>query len=327
MNRRGFIALVGGVTAWSCCALAQQPIVKVWRIGFLAARLGPIFSGLYAAFVQGMRELGHEEHKDYVTEIRSAEGQYERFPELAKDLVEQRVDVLVTGVSAAIPSLQRATKTIPVVMVYSTDPVNNGFVASLAHPGGNITGLASSVDDTAPKQLELLATFLPKASLIGVLGNPSGPTYGTILKSVRASAGKLGLSVRAVAARNPEEINDAFVTFRKENVRAVIVASDAEFSIQRRQIAELSIRHHLPSIFSQREYPAAGGLMSYGENVSDFFHRAAYFVDQIFRGVSPADLPVEQPTQFHLVINRSTADKLEVSIPPKLYIFADEVIE
>jgi putative tryptophan/tyrosine transport system substrate-binding protein len=244
-----------------------------------------------------------------------------------ESLVQQNVDVLLTGVAAAIRSLQQATTTIPIVMVYSTDPVNNGFVANLARPGGNITGLAGSSDDTTPKQVELLRMIVPNTSRIGVLGNPASPTYTAVLKSAQANAEKAAYSVIPLEARTPEEIENALATLGRENVRAVLVAGDAVFFGQQRRIAELANQNHLACIFAQREYAVAGGLMSYGENLSDFFHRAAFFVDKIFKGANPADLPVEQPTQFHLVINRKTADALGLTIPPQLFIFADEVIE
>ena len=328
MRRREFITLIGGAAAtWPFAASAQQREGKLRHVGFLSGVSDPVFAGTYAEFVHGMRELGYEEHKDFVTKLRTAEGHYERLPDLARELVEQKVDILLTGLAAAIRYLQRATTTIPIVMVYSTDPVKNGFVASLAHPGGNITGLAGSSDDTAPKQLELLATFVPRGSRIAVLGNPASPNYTGVLKGAQASAEKSGLSVLPTEALSPEEIADAFATLDKEGARGVMVAGDAIFFDQRHQIAGLALRYHLPSIFAQREFVVDGGLMSYGENLSDFFRRSAFFVDKIFKGVNPADLPVEQPTAFHLVINRKTADALGVTIPPQLYIFADEVIE
>jgi putative tryptophan/tyrosine transport system substrate-binding protein len=325
MKRREFVALVGVAAAsWPLAARAQQGS-KLRRVGFLAA-VNPE-PALYAGFIQGMRELGHEEHRDFIMELRNAEGHYERFPELARELVEQKVDVLLTGVAAAIRYLQQATTTVPIVMVYSTDPVKNGFVASLSHPGGNITGLAGSSDDTTPKQLELLRTFVPKASRIGIFGNPASPNFAGVLNSARASAEKGNFSVLGIEARDADEITKAFALLDKEGVAALVVATDAVFFSQRGQIAQLAIRNRLPSIFSQREYAAAGGLMSYGENLSDFFRRAAFFVDKIFKGVNASDLPVEQPTRFHLTINRNTADALGLTIPSQLYIFADEVVE
>jgi len=207
------------------------------------------------------------------------------------------------------------------------DPVGNGYVASLARPGGNITGLSGSSDDTSPKQLELVATVVPNVSRIGLLGNPATPTYTAVRKGAENVAQKAGLSLVTIEARDPQEIENAFAAFGKERVQAFIAAGDAVFFTQRRQIAELALRHHLPSIFSQREYAEVGGLMSYGESLSDFYRRAPSFVDKIFKGAKPGDLPIEQPTRFNLVINRKTADALGLTIPPHFYIFADEVIE
>ena len=327
MKRRKFIALLGGtVAAWPLAARGQQT-GKVWRIGFLSAVARSAASASYASFVQGMRDLGYVEGKDFVIEWRSVEGKYERFPEIAAELVRLKVDVFVTGVTAALPALQRATTTIPIVMAYSTDPVGNGLAASLVHPGGNITGLAGSSDDSSPKQLELLATIVPNVSRIGLLGNPDTETYSSVLNNAQAAAQKVGLSLVPIEARNPPDIEDAFATFAKERVPAVMVAVDAVFFGQRWRIAELALANHLATMFALREYAEAGGLMSYGENIADFFRRAASFVDKIFKGAKPGDLPIEQPTKFNLVIKRKTADALGVTIPPQLYIFADEVIE
>jgi putative ABC transport system substrate-binding protein len=312
--------------AWPLAARAQQA-GKVWRIGFLSAVSRESSFRSYAALRQGMRELGYVEGKDFVIEWRSVEGKYERFPEIVGELVRLKFDVIVTGVTAALPPLQRATSTIPIVMAYSTDPVGNGLVASLVHPGGNITGLAGSSDDSSPKQLELLTTVVPNVSRVGLLGNPDTETYSSVLKSARDAAQKVGLLVMPIEARNPQEIEIAFGALSKERVLAVMVASDAIFFGQRRRIAELALDNRLPTMFSLREYAEAGGLMSYGENIADFFHHAAFYVDKIFKGAKPGDLPIEQPTRFNLVINRKTADALGLTIPPQLYIFADEVIE
>jgi len=328
IGRRKFVAtLLGGAAATlQLAARAQQP-GKTWRIGFLLSAPRSPTPGFYAAFVQGMRELGYVEGKDFIIEWRSVEGRYERFPELAAELVRLKVDVFVTGVTAALPALKQATSTIPIVMAYSTDPVGNGLVASLVHPGGNITGLTGSSDDSSPKQLELLATIVPNVSRIGLLGNPDTETYTSVLNNAQAAAQKVGLSLVPIAARNPREIEEAFAAFAQERVQAVMVAVDAVFFGQRQRIAELALANRLATIFALREYAEVGGLMSYGENVADFFRRAASFVDKIFKGAKPGDLPIEQPTKFHLVINRKTADGLGLTIPPQLYIFADEVIE
>jgi putative ABC transport system substrate-binding protein len=327
VKRREFITLLGGAAAaWPLAAGAQQA-GKVWRIGYVAGVSRSAASGSYAAFVQGMRELGYVEGKNFVIEWRSVEGRYERFPEIAAELMRLKVDIFVTGVTAALPALQRTTTTIPIVMAYSTDPVGNGLVASLVHPGGNITGLAGSSDDSSPKQLELLTTIVPNVSRIGLLGNPDTETYSSVLNNAQDAARKVGLSLVPIEARNSREIEDAFAAFAKERVPAVMVAVDAVFFGQRWRIAELALANRLATMFALREYAEAGGLMSYGENVADFFRRSASFVDKIFKGANPGDLPVEQPTKFNLVINRKTADALGVTIPPQLYIFADEVIE
>ena len=326
MKRRQFITLLGGsAAAWPLAARAQQ--AKVWRIGFLSAISRENFARNYAAFALAMRELGYVEGKDFVIEWRSVEGNYERFPELADELARLKVDVIVTGVTAALPALKRATTTIPIVMAYSIDPVGIGLVASLARPGGNITGLASSSDDSSPKQLELLAAVVPNASRIGLLGNPNSPTYSSVLRAAQSAAKKSGFSLLPMEARSSQEIEDAFVALARERVPAVMFAGDAVFFQQQHRIAELALANRLATMFSQREYAVAGGLMSYGENVADFFGRAPSFVDKIFKGAKPGDLPIEQPTKFNLVINRKTADALGVTIPPQLYIFADEVIQ
>jgi putative ABC transport system substrate-binding protein len=327
MIRRQFNTLLGGAAAWPLAARAQQPAGKVWRIGSLSTVTRSMYSPLYAGFQQGMRELGYIEGKDFITEWRSAEGRYERFPELAAELVRLKVDIIVTASQPAIRPLQQVTKTIPIVMIFSTDPVANGFVASLAHPGGNTTGLAGSSDDSAPKQLELLAMVVPNVSRIGLLGNSAGPTYSIVLKRATNAAQKVGISIVPMEASNPQQIDDAFTAFANERVQAVLVAGDPFFFGQKQQLAELALKNHLPSMFHLRDYTEAGGLMSYGEALSDFFRRAATFVDKIFKGAKPGDLPVEQPTKFKLVINRKTAEALGVTIPPQLYIFADEVIE
>jgi len=327
MRRRDFITLMGGaVAAWPHATRAQQT-AKVWRVGFLSGASRPAVVGLYDAFVQGMRELGYVEGKDYLIEWRSAEGRYERVPEIAAEFVRLKVDVIVTALSAALPVLQREVKTIPIVMAQSADPVGNGFVASLARPGGNITGLTGSSDDTAPKQLELLATIVPNMSRVGLLGNPGSTVYSSVRKSVGDAARNASIPVIPIEIRNPPDIEQGFAALARERVPAVIGVADAVLFGQRQRIAELALANRLATMFSQREYAEAGGLMSYGENLADFFRRSAAYVDKIFKGARPGELPIEQPARFNLVINRRTADALGIAIPPQLYIFADEVIE
>jgi putative ABC transport system substrate-binding protein len=326
MQRREFITLLGGAAAWPLAARAQQ-LGKVWRIGFL---FGPAYQrnpAQYAGFVQGMHELGYVEGKDFVSELRFAEGQYERFPDLAAELVQLKVDILFSGLSPAVRALQQATRTIPIVFASVTDPVGQGFVASLAHPGGNLTGLSGSFDDTSPKRLELLAAFVPNPTRFGMLANPDNLASSRVLKNAQDAARKAGVALVLMEARNAEDIENAFVAFARERVQAVMVEADGFFFGQRQRIAQLALARRLPSICPQLEYAEAGVLMSYGESLSEFYRRGAAFVDKIIKGAKPADLPVEQPTRFHLVINRKTADALGLTIPPALYIFADEVIE
>jgi putative ABC transport system substrate-binding protein len=327
MQRRQFMTLFGcAATAWPFAAYAQQR-GKVRHIGLFSGASRSNVSGLYDGFVEGMREHGYVEGRDYVIEWRSAEENYERIPEIAAELLRLNVDVIVTALGAALPILKRTITTIPIVMAYSTDPVGNGLVASLAHPGGNITGPAGSSDDSSPKQLELLAAVVPNISRIGLLGNPANVNYPPLQKKAQDAARKAGLSLMLIEARNPDEIERAFAAFAKDGVPATIVAGDALYFGERKRIAEAALAHRVATMFPQREYAVAGGLMSYGENLADFLRRSASYVDKIFNGAKPDDLPIEQPTKFNLVINRKTADALGVTIPSQLYIFADEVID
>jgi putative tryptophan/tyrosine transport system substrate-binding protein len=274
MRRRAFLTLLGGAAAWPLAARAQQA-GKVWRIGFLAGGQRAAVSHILAGFPQGMRELGYDEGKDFTIEWRFAEGNLERIPGFATEFVRMKVDVIVVATAAAVRAVQQATNTIPIVMCYSTDPVGNGFVASLARPDGNTTGLASSTDDTAPKQVELLATIAPAVTHIGMLGKPGNPNHASVLNLAQAAARTAGLVIVPVEANTPEEIENAFAALAKERVGAIIGATDSLFVSQRRRIAELSLHGRLPSMFGQREFVEAGGVMSYGESIKEFNRRAA----------------------------------------------------
>jgi ABC-type uncharacterized transport system substrate-binding protein len=325
MRRREFMTLLSGAM-WPVVVRAQQP-GKVWRVGFLSGASRSAASGLYDAFRQGMSEHGYVDGKDYAIEWRSAEAGGERIQEIAAEFAQLKVDVVVTAMGTALQTLKRTIPTIPIVMASSTDPVGNGLVDSLAKPGGNMTGLAASFDDTSPKQLELLAAVVPNISRMGLLGNPDNANYSPFLKGAQDAARKAGFPLMPFEAREPGEIELAFAAFAKDGVQATIVVGDAVFFGHRQRIAELALAHRLATMSPQREYVVAGGLMSYGENLADFFRRSASYVDKIFKGASASDLPIEQPTKFNLVINRKTADALGVTIPAQLYIFADEVIE
>src|SRR5262245_10820882 len=329
LGRREVITLIGGVAASSLLrpmAARALPAERMRRIGFLgggAALQQPIYDG----FLHGMRDLGYREGKDIVIEWRLADGRYERFAALAAEMVRLKVEVIVLSTTAALRPTQQATSAIPIVMGYSTDPVDNGFVASLARPGGNVTGLASSLDDIVPKQVELLASAVPHLSRIGLLTNPRNPSHAPVLRSAQAATRQASLALVVVEAQTPGDIAALPATLPKERVDAVIAIADAFLMSQRRQLAELMLQARLPALFASREYAREGGLMSYGESLFDFYKRSANYVDKILKGAKPADLPIEQPTLFKLVINRKTADAIGVTIPPQLYIFADEVIE
>lgn len=328
MDRRSFIGSVAsGFLALPLGVFAQQQ-GQIWRIGFLGARSRSTASNpdaLYDAFIQGMRDLGYIEGKNLVIEWRFADAKYERLPALAAELVQLKVEVIVTHSTPASQALQRATSTIPIVIASADDPVGAGLVKSLAHPGGNITGLSDLSGDLGPKQFEMLRTVVSELSQVAVLVNPASHT--SILKEIETAAQNIGVKILPVEARTPREIDNAFSMMAREKAGAVIVVVDAAFIQQRRQIAELAAKDRLPSISSFREYVEAGGLMSYGANITERYRRAATYVDQILKGAKPGDLPVEQPTTFELVINQKTAKALGITIPQSLLINADKVIE
>jgi putative ABC transport system substrate-binding protein len=292
----------------------------VRQIAFLSGLTRPasIESSTVGGFLEGMRKLGYVEGKDFVITWRFAGGMYEHFAEFAAELVQSNVDVFVLGTPVAVRPVMSATRTIPIVMGFSTDPVGNGFVASLARPGGNVTGLATSQDDTSPKQLELLAMAVPNLSRLGILANPASPNTRPMMNSIEGAAKDLDLVVVPVEARTPAEIETAFSTLSRERVGAFILISDSLFNSHRRLLGELALRQRLPSMFAQREYVEAGGLICYGQSYREFCRRAAIYVGKLFKGARPADLRVEQPARFAVVINLKTAKALEIALPPTL---------
>jgi ABC-type uncharacterized transport system substrate-binding protein len=328
VNRRGFITLLSGAAA-ACPIMSRAQSSKIWRIGFLSGAARPVSleASQWGGFLQGMREHGLVEGKDHVIEWRFAEGRTELFPVLAGELVRARVDLVVVGTTASIRAVQQASSATPIVMAVSTDPVGMGFVESLARPGGNITGLATSADDTTPKQLELLATAVGKLSRVGLLSNPDSPNSAPVVRSALDTAPRAVLEIISVDARLPSDVVAAFTAFDNKRAEAVMVVTDGFIASQRKRITELALERHLPSIFTQREYVEAGGLMSYGESARDFNKRAAGYVVKIMRGAKPADLPIQQSTKFELIINLKTAKALGLALPDKLLAIADEVIE
>jgi ABC-type uncharacterized transport system substrate-binding protein len=328
MNRRTFIGTIaGGLFASPLGCFAQRP-VKVWRIGFLAAASQQDFTdGRLDALLGGMRELGYVEGKNLVIEARYGDGNYDRLPALAAELVWLKVDVIVAVPSPAIRAAQHATTTIPIVFPSTGDPVGSGFVASLAHPGGNITGLSNTNLDISAKTLELLMIMAPRMSRIAILANPGSSTAPAMVKNIDAAARKLRVQAVSINASSPDEIESAFATMRRQRADAVVIAGDAFLTMQAGQIAELAIKDRVLSITQSPRYAKAGGLMSYGQSTTEVYRRAAAYVDRIFKGANPGDLAVEQPTKFELVINLKTAKALGLTIPQSLILRADEVIQ
>jgi putative ABC transport system substrate-binding protein len=326
-NRRKLLIALGAIALTAPLASFAQQKGKVWRVGFLfpSSRQSMQDGGRDQLFLQALRELGYVEGKNLLIEWRFADGNAERLPALAMELVALKVDVLVTSASPATSAAQKATATIPIVFANVGNPVAIGFVKNLARPGGNMTGLSNITGELGPKHLEMLLSMAPKVSRMAVLVNSGQVGY---LKTVRTAAPRTTVTTTlGFEARNPEEIEDAFARMTREKVEAVIVGPDALFTQQRRQIAKLAAKHRLPSIALNPLYPAAGGLMSYGQNSSEIYLRLAAYVDKILKGAKPADLPVEQPMRFELVINAKTAKALGLTIPQELRIMADKVIE
>lgn len=329
-TRRSFVIAAGVLMAAPLASLAQAQ-VKVRRIGFLAARSRSTPSNpdiLYDAFVQGMRNLGYIEGRNLAIEWRFADGDYERLPGLAAELVKLKPDVLVSHATPPARALQRATSTIPIVAMSSGDPVASGLVASLGRPGGNITGTSNIVSDLGTKQLELLKSVVPALSHVAVLLNPGTPIYASFLQSLRLAAQQLAVEVLRVDARTSEEIEAGFATMKRERVDALILMADSFLTGQKSSmIADLALKHRLPTVAPFPEDALAGDLMSYGPNLVDIYRRGATYVDKILKGAKPADLPVEEPTKLELVLNLKTAKVLGVRFPQDVLLRANRVIE
>ena len=306
---------------------AAQPLEKVPLVGFLAPRTRADTPGLLA-FLQGLRELGWVEGKNIVIEYRWAEGRSDRLPDLVAELVRLKVDVIFAANTAAAVAAKNATGTIPIVMATGGDPVGLGLVASLARPGGNVTGLSFSVGmDTVGKELELLKETVPKVRRVAFLSNPANPSHGLAISGARVAARSLGVQLQLLEARGPNEFDSAFAAMARERAQALVVALDPFFGFHRARLLDLAAKRRLPAMYGAREYPEAGGLMSYGLDVRDNFLRSATYVDKILKGAKPADLPIEQPTKFELVINLKTAKALGLTIPQVVLLRTDQLIE
>ncbi len=327
MDRREFIGtLAGGIVVAPLAAEAQQA-GKVYRVGMLETRSTTLNAANIDAFRQGMRELGYKEGQNLEIVYRSSDGRDERFSDLAGELVRLKVDLILTRGTPAALAARSASRTIPVVMAASGDPVGSGIIASLAHPGGNVTGLSSGLIEPYAKRVEFLKALLPRLARLAAIFNMGNPSLPPAWRVVETTARALGIEAQLLDIRRPEDLPGAFAAAAKQRAQALIVGLDGVTQGNLRPIAELAAKQRLPSIYVEKAYVNLGGLMAYGASDNDMYHRAATFVDKIFKGAKPADLPVEQPTKFELAINLKTAKALGLTIPRSLLLRADEVIQ
>jgi len=320
------ILFAGALLALAVTVEAQQP-KKVPRIGFLSAASSSAISARVEAFRQGLRELGYADGKNILIEWRFAEGKSDRLPSLAAELVRLKVDVIVAEAPTSTRSAKQATVTIPIVMMFDDDPVGSGFVASLARPGGNITGLSTLSPEISGKQLELLKEIVPKLSRVGVLGDVTRPGIPQALREINIAAAAFRVQVQYLEVRESNDIEIAFRAASKERVDAVLVLGSPVLTSQRKQVIELAVKSRLPAIYARQEPVEDGGLMSYGVSIADLSRRAATYVDEILKGAKPADLAVEQPKNFELIINLKAAKQIGLTIPSNVLARADRVIK
>ena len=324
---RGILCLLATLTllAAPLAAGAQQP-PKIPRVGYLGAYTPSAGAPFLESFRQGLRELGYVEGQNIFIDYRWAEASPDRFPALAAELIHLRVEVIVTS-SSAVAALQQATRTIPIVVATMGDPVGSGFVASLARPGGNITGFSIQSEDYAGKWVELLREAVPKVSRIAVFAVSKTAAHSTMWTEIQAAAKAIKVTPQRQEVAGPDEIEHAFASFTRGRAQGLIVLPHAVTTERRTQIVGLAAKHRLPGMYPYREYVEAGGLMSYGANYSDLHRQAATYVDKILKGAKPADLPVQQPTRFELVLNMKTAKALGIKFPQSVLIRAEQVIE
>jgi putative ABC transport system substrate-binding protein len=328
IHRRSFLTLLGGASAaaWPLAARAQQPR-KNWRVGILDPAPEELSAANIAALQNGLRELGYLSGRDLEIDYRSTDGRYESLPDLAFELVRLKPDLILVRGTPQTMAVKKATTTIPVVMAAVADPVGSGIVSSLPHPGGNITGLSTFGTEVEAKRVELLKEMVPGLTRIGMLLNVSNSASGTQLGEVQRAARILGIEVRRLDVRNAADVGLAFETAMAEGLQALIIAIDTLILTNRGQIIRLAAERKLPAVYASREFVLDGGLMSYGVSYPQLYYRAASFVDKIFKGARPSDIPVEQPTQIELVLNLKTARALGLTVPPTARVLATEVIE
>ncbi len=325
-RRQALLALAAGALAHPLTLFAQQGRSGPARLGILDPSSAATEVKWREILTKRLQELGYTLGKNMTIEERLAEGKYDRLPVLAAELTEMKVNVILAVSTPAIRAAQKATSSIPIVMVRTADPLGMGFVASLAHPGGNITGLTNINVDASTKYLELLRAAAPKLSQVGVLANPGTQTHADYVKRIQAAAQTANVKIIPLAAKTDAEIESSFATIRQQRGDALIVLPDPFFYARAKGIADLAIQNRLPTMSGTREPVEAGGLMSYGQNIGEHYYRAATYIDKILKGAKPAELPVEQPTKLELVINQKTAKAIGVTFPQALLIQADAVI-
>jgi putative tryptophan/tyrosine transport system substrate-binding protein len=326
VRRRDFVTILAAAAVFPSTIYAQDESNKLRQIGYLGS--GTAVSFLQNAFREGLRELGWNEGANIAIDYRYAEGNDDRLPRLAAELVRRKVDVIVASPTPAALAARDTTQTIPIVGIGFDNPVEHGLITSLARPGGNVTGLSYSVGpEIFGKDLELMRELIPELGSVAVLSNAESPNHRLMLDNIKAAASSLSVRLLILDARGPEQFDAAFSAMVKDRVTALFVFGDPMFGVHRARLAELAAHNKLPSMYTNRLHVEAGGLMSYGPSFPDLWRRAAIYVDKLLRGAKPADLPVEQPTKFELVINLRTAKTLSLTVPPNLLARADEVIE
>jgi putative ABC transport system substrate-binding protein len=325
MRRRSFIGLLGSAAVWPLAAHAQQPAMPV--IGFLSNASPETFADRLRGFRQGLKETGFAEGENVAIVYRWAENQIERLPELAAELVRRQVTVIAAPQAASALAVKALTTTIPTVFIAPEDPVKLGLVASLARPGGNLTGFNLFSGELSAKRLELLRAMVPGAARVAVLVNPTNPALETTVRDVEAAARAMGLQIQVFNASTSGEINAAFASFARERPDAVFVQLDVFLNSRRAQLVNLASRHALPAIYANRDVVEMGGLLSYGTDIADSFRQVGVYTGRILKGAKPAELPVLQSSKYELVINHQTARMLDLTVPPSLLAVADEVIE
>ena len=326
MRKKIFCLALGAMLSALSFSVEAQQTGKIPRIGYLSSLSASSDSSRHDAFRQGLKELGYVEEKNVAVEYEFAQGKLDRLPDLAGELVRLKVDVIVVGGSTATRAAKNATKLIPIVMINVTDPVVLGFVVSLARPGGNITGLSNLAPELGGKRLELLKEIVPQLSRVAVLGDPNSPAYGPQLNELELAARALGLRLQPVEVRGPGDLENAFSAMIKAHAGAFMGLQQPTIDILRKRIMDLAGKNRLPAMYPNRENVEAGGLISYAADISTMFRRAATYVDKILKGTKPADLPVEQPMKFELVINLKAAKQIGLTIPQWTLMKADRVI-